>query len=51
MVCSTLDFSKMDRPYRTKSRNLFRLWTGHDLADHGPALGGYRPAFITDPTR
>ena len=35
----------MDRPYRTKSRNLYRLWTGHDLADHGPELGSYRPEF------
>ncbi|QIN81703.1 hypothetical protein GBA63_02930 [Rubrobacter tropicus] len=35
----------MDRPYRTKSRNLFRLWTEHDLADHGPEFGSYRPAF------
>lgn len=35
----------MDRPYRAKSRNLFRLWTGHDLADHGPEFGSYRPAF------
>lgn len=35
----------MDRPYRTKSRNLYRLWTAHDLADHGPAFGSYRLAF------
>jgi len=35
----------MDRPYRTKFQNLFRLWTEHDLADHGPEFGNYRPAF------
>ena len=35
----------MDRPYRTKSRKLYRLWTGHDLADHGPEFGSYRPEF------
>jgi hypothetical protein len=35
----------MDHPYRTKPRNLFRLWTEHDLAGHGPEFGGYRPAF------
>ena len=35
----------MDRPYRTKSRNLYRLWTGHDLADNGPEFGSYRPEF------
>jgi hypothetical protein len=33
------------RPYRTKSRNLYRLWTGHDLAYHGPEFGSYRPEF------
>jgi hypothetical protein len=35
----------MDRAYRTRSRKLFRLWTEHDLADHGPEFGSYRPAF------
>ena len=35
----------MDRPYRVGSRNLYRLWTGHDLADHGPEFGSYRPEF------
>ncbi len=35
----------MDRPYRTKFQNLFRLWMEHDLADHGPEFGSYRPAF------
>jgi hypothetical protein len=35
----------MDRPYLTKSRNLYRLWTGHDLAYHGPEFGSYRPEF------
>ena len=24
---------------------LFGLWTSHDLADHGPGFGSYRPAF------
>ena len=35
----------MDRPYRTKSRDLYRLWTGDDLAFHGPEFGSYRPEF------
>ena len=35
----------MDRPYRTKSRDLYRLWMGHDLAYHGPEFGSYRPEF------
>lgn len=35
----------MGRPYRTRSRNLFRLWTEHDLADHGPEFGSCRPGF------
>jgi hypothetical protein len=35
----------MDRPYRAKSRDPYRLCTGHDLAYHGPESGSYRPEF------
>ncbi len=28
-----------------KLPELFRLWTEHDLADHGPRFGSYRPEF------
>ena len=35
----------MDRPYGTRSRKLFQLWTRHDLADHGPEFESYRPVF------
>jgi hypothetical protein len=35
----------VDRPYGTKSRKLFQLWTRHDLADHRPEFGSYRRAF------
>ena len=35
----------MDRPYRVKSRDLYRLWMGHDLAYHGSEFGSYRPEF------
>jgi hypothetical protein len=35
----------MEGSYRMEFPDLFRLWKEHDLADHGPALGSYRPAF------
>jgi hypothetical protein len=35
----------MDSSYRMESPDLFRLWTEHDLADHGPEFGTYRPEF------
>ena len=31
--------------YEMRFPGLFRLWTSHDLADHGPQFGSYRPAF------
>ena len=31
--------------YRMKFPGLYRQWTGHDLADHGPELGSFRPGF------
>ena len=48
MVCGLVirvRLSEMDRPYSMKSPGLFRLWTEHDLAYHGPEFGSYRPAF------
>jgi hypothetical protein len=39
----------MDRLYRTKSRDLYRLWMGHDPAYHGPKFGSYRPEFCEAP--
>ena len=35
----------MDGPYQIKFPDLLRLWTEHDLADHGPEFGSYRPEF------
>jgi hypothetical protein len=35
----------MEGSYRIEFPGLFRIWKEHDLADHGPALGTYRPEF------
>jgi len=35
----------MDGSNRIEYPDLFRLWTEHDLADHGPEFGTYRPEF------
>jgi hypothetical protein len=35
----------MEGSYRIEFPGLFRLWKEHDLADHGPAIGTYRPEF------
>ena len=35
----------MDGPYQIKFPALFRLRREHDLADHGPKFGSYRPEF------
>ena len=35
----------MDGQYQMKFPDLFRSWKEHDLADHGPELGTYRPEF------
>lgn len=32
-------------PDKMKFPGLFRSWTSHDLADHGPGLGSFRPGF------
>ena len=34
-----------DGAYRVRFPKLFGQWTGHDLADHGSALGSFRPEF------
>ena len=31
--------------YGMKFAKLYRRWIGHDLADHGPDLGSFRPGF------
>lgn len=31
--------------YRMRFPGLYEQWTGHDLADHGPDLGRFRPRF------
>ena len=35
----------VDGSYRMKFPGLYRQWIEHDLADHGPELGSFRPAF------
>lgn len=34
-----------DDAHEMRFPDLFRLWTEHDLAYHGPEFGGYRPEF------
>ena len=31
--------------YKIRFPGLYGRWTGHDLADHGPELGSFRPGF------
>src|ERR687892_3100 len=31
--------------YKVRFPGLYGQWIGHDLADHGPEFGSYRPAF------
>ena len=35
----------VDGSYRMKFPGLYGQWIRHDLADHGPELGSFRPAF------